>query len=82
MPQWLISMMIPFVIGLLKSYAIPALEAKWPSFIPIVNEILALMGQGSAANTSPPTPMLKAAADHYNNLCSGIACPASPVGLG
>lgn len=83
MPQWLVSMLIPFVVKLLKSYAIPAIEAKWPSFIPIIEEILSLMGQGSSTSpsTNPPSPMLRSAANHYNDLCSGTACPAKPVGL-
>lgn len=79
MPSWMISALIPVVVSLLKSYAVPALEAKWPALIPIVNEILRLLGQSS---TTPPSPQLKSAGDHYNALCSGTACPAKPVGLG
>lgn len=82
MPQWLISILIPFVVGLLKSYAVPALEAKWPALIPIVNEILNLVGQGSTSNAVAPSAELKAAGDHFNNLCSTAGCPTKPVGLG
>lgn len=68
MPWWL-SALLPFILNLIKTYGIPALEQKFPALIPIINEILALLG---GRGIQKPSPELVAAADHYNAKKSGL----------
>jgi hypothetical protein len=61
MPAWL-GFLLPIVLGLIKTYGVPLVEAKWPALIPIVQEILSVLGG------APASENLKSAGDHYNNL--------------
>jgi hypothetical protein len=63
MPAWLLSFLVPTVLTLIQKYGIPAIELQWPGLVPLINEILAFLGQGPTALPSVP---LQAAAAHYN----------------
>ncbi len=70
MPTWvlnlLITYLIPLALSILQQYGIPALEQKFPTLIPLINEIITLLGQ----TTPVPSAELKSASDHFNGLLS------------
>lgn len=62
MPDWIVSVLLPFAVSLIEKYGIPALEQRFPSLIPLINAVLALIGGGD------PHPALQGTADHFNSL--------------
>lgn len=62
------AVILKLVLMLIKKLGVPAVEAKWPSLKPIIDEIFGVM-RGEA-----PSASLDKAVCHYNDLCSiGIA---------
>lgn len=66
MPAWL-SFLLPLAISLVERYGIPLVEKKWPFLVPILNEVIAVLGG------LPPGPSLTSAANHFNTLQSSVA---------
>jgi hypothetical protein len=62
--EFLLSQLIPIAVALLKNYGLPALEKAFPSLVPLITEILAIL------NGQAPSEEMKAASDHFNNLIS------------
>jgi len=68
MSTWLVNLIlnyvVPIAVSIIKNYGIPALEQKFPALVPLLTELLTLLG----GTTTNPTPALHAAAEHYKAL--------------
>lgn len=65
MPNWLLQSLLGFLVSMVTKYGIPALEAQFPSLVPLFEALLKVI-QGQ----NPPSDHLQASADHYNMLIS------------
>lgn len=62
MPAWVLAFLWPMAKMFLINYAIPFLEKRFPALVPILEEIIHILGGGQAS------PQLLASADHYLEL--------------
>lgn len=65
MPAWLVSILgwiLPLFLKAVTQIGLPAIEKEWPSLIPIINEIIKVLGG------TPPSASLKTVSNHYNAL--------------